>query len=294
MTSRGINPILVSLVLIFAAEACNRPKGYSRSEHGFYYHLLELGNSDRKAEVGSHVAARIAYYTRDDSLLYSRRITLNLRSGAGAGNIDHMLLLMHEGDSASFILDADEYFMTSANQPAPAHLSGRQFKVGIRLEQVRSSEEYQKEKEAFMAWASNLAEYEQKILEDYLENRLPEADAMQEGYFKLIREEGSGRTVAQGDTVRLHYKGRFLNGRFVDSSYPLGEAFTLVYGQEDQLIEGLDRVVGTMREGEVALAILPSKMAYGAGGSSTGIVPPFTPMIYELTILEIKPAENTD
>ena len=47
-----------------------------------------------------------------------------------------------------------------------------------------------------------------------------------------------------------------------------------------------------MREGELSLFILPSAIAFGATGSSTGIVPPYTPVIFEIELLELKPGER--
>ena len=42
-----------------------------------------------------------------------------------------------------------------------------------------------------------------------------------------------------------------------------------------------------MREGEKAKIIIPSQLAFGENGSSTGIVPPYTSVIYEVTMLKV-------
>ena len=60
------------------------------------------------------------------------------------------------------------------------------------------------------------------------------------------------------------------------------------------MIDGIERAVRMMREGEVSLFILPSAVAFGAEGSSTGIVPPYTPVIFEIELSELKPGERAE
>jgi hypothetical protein len=41
--------------------------------------------------------------------------------------------------------------------------------------------------------------------------------------------------------------------------------------------------------------IIPSYLAFGSSGSSSGIVPPYTPVLYRMRIIEvIKPASLTE
>lgn len=48
-----------------------------------------------------------------------------------------------------------------------------------------------------------------------------------------------------------------------------------------------------MREGETAIVILPSKLAFGHKGSSSGIIPPYTSVIYELSLNKIAKGDTT-
>jgi len=54
------------------------------------------------------------------------------------------------------------------------------------------------------------------------------------------------------------------------------------------LIDGLDEALGRMYEGEKALVILPSELAFGSFGSAGGIIPPYTTLIYELEVLKVE------
>ena len=42
-----------------------------------------------------------------------------------------------------------------------------------------------------------------------------------------------------------------------------------------------------MNEGEKAKFIIPSQLAYGGAGSSTGIIPPYTTVIYEIELVKL-------
>jgi len=53
----------------------------------------------------------------------------------------------------------------------------------------------------------------------------------------------------------IDYEGRFLNGKFFDSTVKRHESFYYVYGTEWQVVKGLEQGVGLMTEGEKAYFI---------------------------------------
>ena len=83
-----------------------------------------------------------------------------------------------------------------------------------------------------------------------------------------------------------------VHGRFFDSTVKRNQPFEFVFGTELQVIPGLEDAIGRMREGQRALVILPSDLAWGEKGSSTGIVPPFTTVIYEVELLKAVPQSS--
>jgi FKBP-type peptidyl-prolyl cis-trans isomerase len=54
------------------------------------------------------------------------------------------------------------------------------------------------------------------------------------------------------------------------------------------VIRGLETVIGKMREGEKAVAVIPSGEAFGRDGSLSGIVPPFTPVVFKIELINVK------
>ena len=111
---------------------------------------------------------------------------------------------------------------------------------------------------------------------------------MEDGIYYIVQQTGNGPSVAIGDTVVVHYEGHFLNGQFFDSTRQREDPLQFVYGQQWQVIGGVEKAIGKMSEGDKALVIIPSGEAFGAEGSVQGIVPPFTPVVFEVELISVK------
>jgi FKBP-type peptidyl-prolyl cis-trans isomerase len=196
--------------------------------------------------------------------------------------------MLRKDEKATFILSADVFFIQTLEASLPEFLpSGSKFKVTIGIIEIQTEKEYNKEKEAFLNWIEDFGEYEKVILQQFLsEEKLP-VQPTNSGLFHLLINEGTGKIVEMGDTITVNYEGRFLNGKFFDSTIRRNQPFQFVYGTEWQVVKGLEEAIGMMREGEKSLFILPSDLAFGTEGSSTGIVPPFTSLIFEVEIIAI-------
>jgi len=54
------------------------------------------------------------------------------------------------------------------------------------------------------------------------------------------------------------------------------------------MIPGMQYGISLMRAGERALVYMPSSLAFGEDGSQTGIIPPKTPIYFDINVLEVK------
>ena len=98
----------------------------------------------------------------------------------------------------------------------------------------------------------------------------------------------SSAAVVAGDTVTLHYKGAFTDGRIFDDSYQKNSPITFQVGA-GQVIKGVELgVVGMMVGGKRQIHI-PADLAYGATGQRN-VIPPNTPLIFEIELIDLKPA----
>ena len=68
--------------------------------------------------------------------------------------------------------------------------------------------------------------------------------------------------VKSGDSVRVHYEGKFENGEVFDSSRERGDPLEFVAGS-NQLIPGFSNGVIGMAVGDAQTFTLPAKEAYG-------------------------------
>ena len=169
---------------------------------------------------------------------------------------------------------------------------GDKMKIDIRMDDIRTEDQYRRDKEEFLKWIEDFGEYEKLVLHNFIEKEKIEVEPTESGMYFISLANGSGKPVEYGDIVTVNYEGRFLNGRFFDSTVKRNQPFEFVYGTELQVIPGLEDAIGRMREGQRALVILPSDLAWGEKGSSTGIVPPFTTVIYEVELLKAVPQSS--
>jgi FKBP-type peptidyl-prolyl cis-trans isomerase len=159
--------------------------------------------------------------------------------------------------------------------------------VTLDIIEIQTEEEFIREKEAFLHWIEDFGDYERIILEQYLDQEELPLEPESNGMYRIVLREGSDIPVEQGDTITINYEGRFLNGRFFDSTVKRNQPFQFVYGTEWQVIQGLEDALAMMTEGEKSLFILPSEIAFGKEGSSTGIIPPYTSLIFEVEVLRV-------
>lgn len=96
---------------------------------------------------------------------------------------------------------------------------------------------------------------------------------------------GKGPEAKKGDTVRVHYTGRLLDGTKFDSSLDRDEPFEFTIG-EGGVIRGWDEGVPGMKKGGKRKLVIPADMAYGKRGSPPKI-PPNAPLEFEIELVEI-------
>ena len=77
---------------------------------------------------------------------------------------------------------------------------------------------------------------------------------------------GDGPTVKPGQSIKVHYTGRLVDGTKFDSSVDRGAPFPVVIGT-GQVIKGWDLGIPGMKVGGRRQLIVPPALAYGAAGS---------------------------
>ena len=96
-------------------------------------------------------------------------------------------------------------------------------------------------------------------------------------------KDGSGASPTAADTVKVHYRGTFPDGREFDSSYKRNEAAQFPLGG---VIPCWTEGVQKMKVGGKARLTCPASIAYGSRGAG-GTIPPNATLHFEVELLDI-------
>ncbi len=99
-------------------------------------------------------------------------------------------------------------------------------------------------------------------------------------------EAGTGAQAKAGDTVRVHYTGKFLDGKVFDSSVSRGEPLEFPLGK-GRVIRGWDEGIALMKVGGKATLTIPPQLAYGESGAG-GVIPPNATLLFDVELVGIK------
>ena len=99
-------------------------------------------------------------------------------------------------------------------------------------------------------------------------------------------EAGKGAQAVAGKTVKVHYTGKFPNGKVFDSSLGRGEPLEFKLGA-GRVIKGWDEGIALMKVGGKATLTIPPELAYGERGAG-GAIPPNTTLVFDVELVEVK------
>ena len=98
------------------------------------------------------------------------------------------------------------------------------------------------------------------------------------------KKAGNGASPAATDTVRVHYRGTFPDGREFDSSIARGKPAEFPL---NRVIKCWTEGVQLMKVGAKAQLICPAAIAYGERGTPGGPIPPNATLHFEIELLGI-------
>jgi FKBP-type peptidyl-prolyl cis-trans isomerase FkpA len=98
--------------------------------------------------------------------------------------------------------------------------------------------------------------------------------------------DGSGAQPQATDTVRVHYRGTFPDGREFDSSHARGQPAEFPL---NRVIPCWTEGVQRMKVGGKSRLVCPPAIAYGARGAGN-VIPPNATLHFEVELLGVQPA----
>jgi FKBP-type peptidyl-prolyl cis-trans isomerase FkpA len=111
----------------------------------------------------------------------------------------------------------------------------------------------------------------------------PGAVVTESGLVYRELKAGAGPNPLATQTVRVHYRGSFTDGREFDSSHSRGQPATFPL---NRVIPCWTEGVQRMKVGGTAKLTCPSSIAYGARGAG-GVIPPYATLQFEVELLGI-------
>jgi FKBP-type peptidyl-prolyl cis-trans isomerase FklB len=100
-----------------------------------------------------------------------------------------------------------------------------------------------------------------------------------------VIEQGGGNKPSITDMVEIHYTGYFINGNVFDSSVERNE--TLSIGV-NEVIRGWREALQLMSVGSKWKIYVPYQIGYGELGTQNGPIGPYSTLIFEIELLNIK------
>jgi FKBP-type peptidyl-prolyl cis-trans isomerase len=261
--------------------------GFKKTESGIYYKFHVDNKQGEKAEIGDILTMQMIYRTEDsvlfDTQTSNQPMTLPLTEKQYEGDIYEALATLKEGDSATFILDAQSFFLTTAGMPqVPEFITeGSKLYFDVKLITARSEAEIETEKNLLQDERQQL---EPQELADYLAANNITVEPTESGLYIIEKEKGSGAAFEIGDRVKAHFIISTINGAQLYSTYDQGQPMEIEIGRDFDN-KGITEAIASMKKGTKATVIVPSSLAFGREGRGEMVLP-YTTMVYEVEIIE--------
>lgn len=279
--------ILLFIIVTVVFISCKRSEypGYTEADSGLIY-KIHVDSKGVKAKAGDYISVEMTYLTNEDSLLFDAKgqsFPLHIETPVFPGDINEALTLLGIGDSATFVIRADSFLIKNAKLTTLPSFVDEDSKVifHVKLHNIQTLEELQMEEELKKKMVQ---EKEKKDIEQYILTNNISQSPTESGMYYLPTKVGDGAKAKEGQKVKVHYTGRFLNGVKFDSSYDRNKPIEFVLGR-GYVISGLDEGISMMRVGGLATFIIPSYLGYGAGRDN---IPPNTPLLFEVKLIDVK------
>lgn len=284
-----IRNLILIVMAITLVSACKNDS-FEQTETGLRYQFFTK-NDGRKPKVGDIIFVHMLGVNSKDSALFDtykmgQPFNISIMEPTFKGSLEEGFMMMAQGDSAVFLINADSLYTRTFQRPVPEYVEkGSDIKFTLKMMEIYSQEEMNKkmQKEAEEKQAA-----EAKAIESY---KAAHADAKMETtasglMYEVVKANPKGRAVKDGDSVSVHYTGTLLDGTVFDSSVERGEPITFPAGK-GMVIPGWDEAIKLMKEGEKFKLLIPSRIAYGERGAGPKI-PPFSTLLFDVELVKVK------
>ena len=284
--------IAIILLITFTIAACG--DGYKTTDTGLKYKFY-VKNEGANPRPGDFITINM-YYGNEDTILFDSKnipngLTFPLDSSYFEGDLFEGIMMMTRGDSASFIMSADSFFLVIARAPSLPEFCtpGSMLTFEVGLEDFQTAED--KEMADAKALEDRKVEAEEQLAKYIVDNNIT-TEPLESGLIFIEEKKGSGRSPEPEEMVKVNLTVSLLDGTQLFSTDDRGEPFEYQYGKNFDT-KGLEEGVGMLKKGGKARLIVPQQIAYGAEERGPQ-VEPYSTIIYDVELVDIRSKEAYD
>ncbi len=270
---------IVFLVLILVA--CKKVE-YKKAEEGVYYRISSAGEYSEDTSRKKVIEASVFLIEERNTLLVDSLYYFFVTEDMSEG-FRQIMYKLERGDTCYILASAKK--INSIIKLPSKNGNNKNLHIMLIVRNVMDEQSYLKSTYAIggKSREQNMIRY---LLSKYKKR---EDETYNDGIYILEFKQGRGAFPKKDNIVIMHYRGYLPDGFLFDNTFDWGKPFQWQVGVPDQIIPGLEKIVLKMKQGAYARVLIPSELAYGAEGSISGIVPPYTPVIYEVWVLWVVP-----
>jgi FKBP-type peptidyl-prolyl cis-trans isomerase len=305
----------LSLVLFLSISlvwACNNEKKLETPE-GVRYVLIDSSEGE-SFEEGEYAIFSLRLQDSEDSVLLNSEeigelpIQIDDSVLSKRGPLFSILKRLNVGDSIKTKLTASEIFTQGFGQPVSPEMEDTEsitvYAKAIQKFDTAGFMEWQQQKksEAMAKMQEEAKEQkgiDDKLIKDFLSENNIEAENTESGLYYMVTKETSGEKPEAGDTVKVNYIGKLIDGTVFDTSYEDVAREAGIYNEQRQynpieipigrgrVIRGWDEGIMLLNEGSEATLYIPSGLAYGPRAAGAAI-PANSSLIFDVELVEVK------
>lgn len=282
--------LLVVAGCLYFCKQSNTINGYSK-QNNFYYKLIAIGDGKIKPDSNQTLWIDVACRTLKDSVFWDSRHNTSQRLfiKKNSYSFSPHIFGFSVGDSLEYLIPSLTFYKEFIGFPKVAIFSEKDssVKLSLRILQVLSPDELGHIEDSLRISNEQKKNEEFAQIKNYVTANFKNSIQLAHDAFMEITQTTDLDSIKTGKRVKMAYKGSYLDGRVVDYS-PGDRSFEFTLGQEGQVIEGLRKALYSLKKGEKAKIILPSRLAFGNNGGSVSTIAPYSPLLYEVEILDVK------
>ena len=284
MDQQAVVGALATLLLI----ACDRSPfpGFKPIDDEVHFKLRMLGDGERLPTDSDSVLVRVRMALHGEapgSLFSTEQWYGDIGTVLPPGSAQ--AISFHEGDSVSLIANAGRVPWEAIDRATVSVADSLYVDMELSLHALRSRAESRALAEELRM--SRTAADEDSTLAHYFAVSTEKWQHFMGVSFLPDARNPKTPRLQSGQVVTIEYTASFLeNGRLFDDTYSTRQPLTFRLGDPGQVIKGLEIAVHLLPKGGKGRFIFPSALAFGTEGSSSRIVPPWTPVLYEVEVTE--------